>query len=58
MASARGARSMRNIDKQKRKAKRKADPKKITSRPGATLGARQRSKKAANKRRGAAVAAA
>jgi hypothetical protein len=57
MASARGARSMRNIDKQKRKAKRRPEPKKISSTPGATLGARQRSKKAANKRRGTATAA-
>jgi hypothetical protein len=56
MASAPGARSMRNVEKQKRKAKRKAEPKKISSSPGATLGARQRSKKAANQRRGAAKA--
>lgn len=57
MPVARGARSLRNIEKQKRKAKRKPAPKVITSSVGATLGARQRSKKAANLRRGAAPAA-
>lgn len=58
MAIVRGARSVRNIQKQKRKAKRKPDPKTITSTVGMTLGARQRSKKAANQRRGAAKPAA
>lgn len=57
MAFAPGARSLRNIEKQKRKAKRKSAPKRITSSVGVTLGARQRSKKAANQRRGAVTAA-
>lgn len=56
MPFAPGARSARNVEKQKRKAKRKPEPKKITSSIGVTIGARQRSKKAANKRRGAANA--
>ena len=58
MPSAPGARAPRNIEKRKRKAKRKADPKKATSAVGVTLAARQRSKKAANKRRGAVKAEA
>jgi len=58
MQFATGARSMRNIKKQKRKALRKAQPKIATSSLGTTLGARQRSKKAANQRRGASAPAA
>ncbi|MEZ5816724.1 MAG: hypothetical protein R3D44_06555 [Hyphomicrobiaceae bacterium] len=58
MASAPGSRSARNVEKLKRKAKRKPEPKIATSSVGVTLGARQRSKKAANKRRGAAKAGA
>lgn len=58
MPSAPGSRSLRNIEKQKRKAARKAAPKKATNAVGATLGARQRSKKLANQRRGAVKASA
>lgn len=58
MPSAPGARSPRNVEKRKRKAKRAAAPKKATSARGTTLGARQRSKKIALKRRGAAKKAA
>jgi hypothetical protein len=54
MPSAPGARSPRNVEKRKRKAKRAAAPKKATNAVGVTIGARQRSKKLANKRRGAA----
>ena len=56
MPSAPGARSARNTLKLKRKSARKAAPKKATNAVGATLGARQRSKKLANKRRGASKA--
>lgn len=58
MPSAPGARSARNTMKLKRKAARKAPPKKATNAVGATIAARQRSKKLANKRRGAAKPAA
>lgn len=54
MAMARGARSMRNTMKLKRKAKRAAAPKKPTSAMGTTLAARQRAKKMAGKKRQAA----
>lgn len=55
MAVARGARSMRNTMKLKRKAKRAAAPKKATSAMGTTLGARQRAKKLAGKKRQASA---
>ncbi len=58
MPAARGSRSARNTMKLKRKAKRAAAPKKATSAPGATLGARQAAKKLANRRRGAVKATA
>ena len=58
MPAARGSRSMRNTMKLKRKAKRAAPPKKATSSPGVTLGARRSAKKMANLRRGAPKAAA
>jgi hypothetical protein len=58
MPSAPGARSARNVEKRKRKAARKAAPKKATNAVGVTIGARQRSKKLANQRRGAVKAAA
>ncbi len=58
MPSSPGARSPRNIEKRKRKAKRAAAPKKATNAVGATIAARQRSKKAANLRRGAVKVAA
>ena len=58
MPSAPGARSLRNIEKRKRKAKRAAAPKKATNAVGVTIGARLRAKKLANKRRGAAKTAA
>jgi hypothetical protein len=51
--TARGARSMRNVEKKKKKARRAA-PRKKTSRPmGNTIGARRRLKKMAGKKRAA-----
>lgn len=50
MTAVRGARSMRNTLKLKRKAKRAAAPKKATSARGTTLGARQQAKKLALRR--------
>ncbi|MGE0698935.1 MAG: hypothetical protein AB7O57_07555 [Hyphomicrobiaceae bacterium] len=58
MPSGPGARSPRNIEKRKRKAKRAAAPKKPTSSVGVTLGSRLRARKLANKRRGAMKSAA
>jgi hypothetical protein len=53
MAAARGARSARNIEKRKKKARRAIPRKKASGVRGGTLAARSRVKKVAGKKRAA-----
>ena len=53
MAAARGARSPRNIEKRKKKVKRAAPRKKVSTVRGNTMAARSRVKKIAGKKRAA-----
>ena len=53
MAAQRGARSARNVEKRKKKARRTIPRKKATSSIGTTVGARVRAKKTAGKKRAA-----
>jgi hypothetical protein len=56
--TARGARSARNVETQKKKARRKLPRKAATQSVGNTIGARVRAKKLAGKRRAAKAKAA
>jgi hypothetical protein len=53
MAAQRGARSLRNVETRKKKARRTIPRKKATSSVGSTIGARVRAKKLAGKKRAA-----
>lgn len=55
--TARGARSARNVETQKKKARRVIPRKKVSVSLGNTIGARVKAKKAAGKRRAAAAKA-
>ncbi len=55
MASAPGARSARNVETRKKKAKRAAPRKKVSTVRGNTLAARSRVKKVASKKRAVAT---
>jgi hypothetical protein len=58
MEPAMAVRSLRNIEKQKKKARRRADRPKVSRIQGNTLGARRRLKKLAGKARAAKAKAA